>query len=109
MKVIAVSYELDNGELFQDTGTTINYLNQEVKPNLNLPIYDFVLDQFSVSEVDQYKIDIILEKLQLDKSSNLAICSCGQIRRSRLAKTLVEEPEILLLDEPTNHLDISTI
>lgn len=109
MKVIAGSYELDNGELFQDTRTTINYLNQEVKPNLNLPIYDFVLDQFSVSEVDQYKVDIILEKLQLDKSSNLASCSGGQIRRAHLAKTLVAEPEILLLDEPTNHLDISTI
>lgn len=109
MKVIAGNYELDNGEVFHDSHTIINYLNQDVKPNINLTVYDFVLDQFTEDDLDQYKIDIILEKLQLDKESNLSNCSGGQIRRAHLAKALVAEAHILLLDEPTNHLDISTI
>ncbi|XVN43348.1 MAG: ABC-F family ATP-binding cassette domain-containing protein [Candidatus Rickettsia vulgarisii] len=109
MKVISGNYELDSGELFHDSSTTIDYLHQEVKTNLNISIYDFILDQFAENNVDQYKIDIILEKLHLDKNSNLSDCSGGQIRRASLAKALVSEPDILLLDEPTNHLDISTI
>lgn len=109
MKVISGNYELDSGELFHDSRTKIDYLHQEVKTNLNITIYDFILHQFTEHDIDQYKIDIILEKLQLDKNSNLADCSGGQIRRASLAKALVSEPDILLLDEPTNHLDISTI
>jgi ATP-binding cassette subfamily F protein uup len=109
MKVISGNYELDSGELFHDSSTTIDYLHQDVKTNLNVTVYDFILDQFTEHDIDQYKIDIILEKLQLNKDSNLSDCSGGQIRRASLAKALVSEPDILLLDEPTNHLDISTI
>ncbi len=109
MKVISGNYQLDNGELFHDSRTKIDYLNQDINPNLDITIHDFIFDQFIGQEIDNYKIDIILEKLQLDKNSNLSNCSGGQIRRSHLAKVLVAEPSILLLDEPTNHLDISTI
>jgi len=109
MKVISENYELDSGELFHDSSTRIDYLNQDIKPNLNITIYDFILDKFIDEDIQQYKIDIILEKLQLNKDSNLANCSGGQIRRAHLAKVLVSQPDILLLDEPTNHLDISTI
>lgn len=109
MKVISGDYELDSGELFHDSSTKIDYLNQDIKPNINMSVYDFVLQQLGSLEGDQYKIDIILEKLQLEKNSNLSNCSGGQIRRAHLAKALVSQPDILLLDEPTNHLDIATI
>lgn len=109
MKVISGNYELDTGKLFHDTTSKIDYLNQDIKLNLNMTIYDFILEQFAGGEPDRYKIDIILEKLQLNNNLNLANCSGGQIRRTHLAKVLVSEPDILLLDEPTNHLDISTI
>ena len=109
MKVISGNYELDSGELFHDSSIKIDYLNQDVKPNVNILVYDFVLQQLANTETDQYKVDIILDKLQLDKNNNLSNCSGGQIRRAHLAKALVSQPDILLLDEPTNHLDIATI
>jgi len=109
LKVIAGDYELDSGELFHNSKTKVGYLNQDVKPNLDITVYNFILEQFSESDVDQYLVDIILEKLGLNGNNNLSNCSGGQIRRAHLAKTLVLQPDILLLDEPTNHLDISTI
>ena len=35
--------------------------------------------------------------------------SGGQIRRERLEKALLSQPDLLLLDEPTNHLDVENI
>ncbi len=109
MKVISGDYELDSGEVFHDPSTTISYLNQNIRPGINMSVYEFVLQGLNTHQLDQYKIDIILDKLQLDKNSNLSNCSGGQIRRAHLAKALVSKPDILLLDEPTNHLDIGTI
>lgn len=109
MKVMSREYEIDSGEVFKDANAQVGYLRQEVKTDLNITIYDFILDQFDDRQANKYQADIILEKLELEGSLILANCSGGQIRRADLAKVLVMQPDILLLDEPTNHLDIKTI
>jgi ATP-binding cassette, subfamily F, member 3 len=43
---------------------------------------------------------------EADLSKRLSIMSGGQRTRARLAKLLLEAPDLLLLDEPTNHLDL---
>jgi ATP-binding cassette subfamily F protein uup len=109
MKVIFGDYDLDNGELFKNPTIKIGYLKQELQTDLDITIYDFILNQFADRENNKYRADILLENLQLDGNLSLLNCSGGQIRRAHLAKVLVLEPDILLLDEPTNHLDIATI
>ena len=111
MKIISEIYELDSGELYQAPGVTIKYLEQDPKIEKSGIIYDFILTEIPKSEraEKEYLVDIILENLQLDGNLEMSALSGGQLRRSCLARVLLEEPNILLLDEPTNHLDISAI
>ncbi len=41
-----------------------------------------------------------------EHQKNIASLSGGQFGRLKLAKALIDEPDILLMDEPTNHLDV---
>ncbi len=107
MKVITGDYELDSGELYLSSSSTVSYLKQDPKIDLSLTIYDFILKD--MGEEAKYKADIIFEKLQIDGTQVMSSLSGGQLRRASLAKALIDEPEILLLDEPTNHLDIRAI
>ncbi|KAK2786382.1 hypothetical protein FQN52_007839 [Onygenales sp. PD_12] len=53
----------------------------------------------------------IIEDLQLNELLNMPVSnlSNGQTRRTRIAKALLEKPEVLLLDEPFMGLDPSTV
>lgn len=109
LKLITGEYELDSGSLFQAPSISIGYLKQDMKIVPTSTIYDFILKSFTEPENSKFQADIILKKLELDGNSLLSKCSGGQVRRTFLAHSLINEPDILLLDEPTNHLDIKAI
>ncbi|MCK5659589.1 MAG: ATP-binding cassette domain-containing protein [Alphaproteobacteria bacterium] len=112
MNVITGDKELDSGERWFFQGIKTGYLRQDVTPYPGQSVYDFVFEQIKKEgdeELHKYKVDMILQPLDLNPEDKMDMLSGGQLRRACLAKALVEEPDILLLDEPTNHLDLDVI
>ncbi|MDH5721765.1 MAG: ATP-binding cassette domain-containing protein [Alphaproteobacteria bacterium] len=111
MNIITGSQELDDGERWEEIGTTIGYLQQDITPKEGQSVFDYIFSEIKdeEKELHAYKVDIVAEALHLDVTAQMTRLSGGQLRRAGLARALVEEPDILLLDEPTNHLDLEAI
>lgn len=111
MNIITGAQDLDDGERWEEIGTTIGYLKQDITPKEGQSVFDYIFSEIKEEEKElhAYKVDIVAEALELDVTAQMTRLSGGQLRRAGLARALVEEPDILLLDEPTNHLDLEAI
>ncbi len=111
MNVITGVQDLDAGERWEEQGVTIGYLQQDIEPAEGQTVFDFIFTEIKDAdkELHKYKVDMIADALHLDIHAKMTRLSGGQMRRTGLARALVEEPDILLLDEPTNHLDLEAI
>ncbi|TWB73443.1 ATP-binding cassette subfamily F protein uup [Nitrospirillum amazonense] len=107
LKALAGVVDLDKGERYIQPGARIGYLHQEPDFSGHATVADFV--SAGLVEDAPYRVQAVLDELNLPGDRAAATLSGGEARRAAIAQALVSDPDVLLMDEPTNHLDLPTI
>ena len=97
MNIISGLKSLDEGEIWEEPGTTIRYLGQEFQYKEKETVFEFIFNNVSGEEreLKKYKVEIISGALELDEKITMGMLSGGQLRRAGIARALVEEADIL--------------
>ena len=100
-------------ELRKRVSTINNDIKNRINPNLQ--VFDLILSGLygrycfkqNKSESDSYKVEKIMEKMNISNLSNknFSYLSDGEKQISLIARALIKKPEILILDEPIANLD----
>ena len=102
LKLIAGREEPDEGARTLRRGLHIAYLEQEPPLDGDVPVRTAIR---GASHAGEHEIESLAHALGLDPDAPCMQLSGGERRRTALAHTLLDDPQLLLLDEPTNHLD----
>jgi ATP-binding cassette subfamily F protein uup len=108
LRIAAGLVEPQSGTVFRQPDATIRYLEQNPDFGGHATIGAWAASDLGPAD-DPYRVDYLLQQLELDPDLAPANLSGGEMRRAALARVLAPSPDILLLDEPTNHLDIRAI
>lgn len=102
-----------SGKIFIKKSLNIGYMPQKLEIDKTIPmrVIDFLeLFPNSKSSLTDQKIHQLSRKLGIDGILRQSIhkISTGEMQKTILVRTLINNPDILVLDEPTASMDIST-